>query len=72
MKTPTHIKMSISIMALVVIIGFQTHNGYAFFTGVLGLICAQFWLDIALRINVIKAQEARILVLEKELKDTKP
>jgi hypothetical protein len=51
MKTPTHIKTSILIMALLVIIGYQTDNGLAFFTGILGLICSSFYLDIARRID---------------------
>jgi hypothetical protein len=51
MKTPTHIKTSILIMALLVIIGYQTDNGLAFFTGILGLVCASFWVDIARRIG---------------------
>jgi hypothetical protein len=38
-------------MGLLVIIGYQTDNGYAFFTGVLGLICSSFYLDIARRID---------------------
>jgi hypothetical protein len=51
MKIPKQIKTSIWIMALLVIIGYQTGNGLAFFTGVLGLICASFYLDIARRID---------------------
>jgi uncharacterized membrane protein len=51
MKIPTHIKTSIIIMALLVIIGYQTDNGWAFFTGLLGLVCASFWVDIARRIG---------------------
>jgi hypothetical protein len=51
MKIPSHIKTSIWIMALLVIIGYQTGNGLAFFTGVLGLICSSFYLDVARRIS---------------------
>ena len=51
MKLPTHIKITLCIVGLLIVIGYQTSNGYAFFTGILGIIIIQLWLDIVNRIE---------------------
>jgi hypothetical protein len=51
MKISSHIKITIFILGLLLVIGYQTSNGYAFFTGILGLIFVQLWLDIVKRIE---------------------
>ena len=59
MKLPTHIKITLCIVGLLIVIGYQTSNGYAFFTGILGII-----IIAELEISLIYAEDFNSAALE--------